>query len=351
MIALFIAGGNGTRLWPLSREKNPKQFHKLVGDKSLILQCIERVTPIIATRNIWIVTNKSYAKKSAGQSSGVPKKQIIVEPFPLGTSLAVGLGAMHIAQKYPEAIVALGWADSYIKKEREFRTALQKSALIAPDVEGVILAVPPDFPSTEYGYIKLGKELPNCEGAFKIARFEEKPSAERAVHFLKKNYYWNSGISVWKISKLLNLIQKYTPDHYSALQYVIQETDASKKLKKMEDAFKNLDRTSIDCTIFEKAKRLVAIPVDLEWRDLGSWQEIYDAQIEGSSNVTYGSVITLDTDKCLIYSQKRLVTTLGVSDLVIVETADAILVAHKNDAKRLKELYDKVKKFGGDAYL
>ena len=184
-----------------------------------------------------------------------------------------------------------------------------------------------------------------------MVSFEEKPDPERAAQLLKRNYFWNSGISIWKVSKLLNLIQKYTPDHYAALKYVTEETVAAKKLRRMEVAFKDLERTAIDHAIFEKAENLFAIPVDLKWHDIGSWRAVYDIQKKRDGNVTRGAVVSLDTEKCLIYSHKRLIATLGVSDLIIVETADAILIAHKDETDRLKELYAKVRDFGGDKYL
>jgi mannose-1-phosphate guanylyltransferase len=352
MIALFMAGGTGTRLWPLSRRNNPKQLHKLVGRKSLMTQTVERIAPQIKPEDIWIVTNESYAARIARHSPKVPKQQIITEPFPLGTNLAVGLGAIHIARQNPDAIILVGWADSYIGREQEFRNALKKAELLAPDVDGIIFGVPPTFPATGYGYIEAGKSLGDGEGVFEIARFEEKPDEIRARQFFESNaHFWNPGISVWAVSNLLKLMRRYKPDHFDALQYVSEAIGTDKVAARMQDAFKNLDGMAIDHAIFEKATRLATIQVDLEWSDIGSWSAIYDIQSKGNDNVTRGSVVSIDTDKCLIYAQKRLVATLGVSDLVIVETADAILIAHKNDSERLKELHARVEAFGGMKYL
>ncbi|MGI8469806.1 MAG: mannose-1-phosphate guanylyltransferase [Pyrinomonadaceae bacterium] len=352
MIALFIAGGSGTRLWPLSRENNPKQLHSIIGSKSLMTQTIERMKPLLEPKDIWIVTGKNYAMRIAECSPGVPREQIITEPFPLGKNLAVGLGVIHIARNSPEAIIVIGWTDSYIGKKSEFHAALQKAALLASKVDGVILAAPATYPATAYGYIKVGELIPEHKGAFKIACFEEKPNIERAEQFLKSpSYFWNTGISVWKISNLLELIKKHTPEHYAALKYVSEAIGTSSEAARMEEAFKNLDRMEIERAIFEKAAHMATIPVDLDWSDVGSWSAIYDIQSQGGGNVTRGSVVAVNTDSCLIYGQKRLIATLGVSDLVIVETDDAILIARKDDAQGLEELHAKVKEFGGKKYL
>jgi mannose-1-phosphate guanylyltransferase len=352
MKALFMAGGSGTRLWPLSRKNNPKQLHALVGNKSLMTQTVERITPMIKATDIWIVTNKNYVEAISKHSPGVPTSQIIAELFPLGTNLAVGLGAIHIAHTDPEAVIVIGWADSYIGKEKEFYNALGQAELLAPDVDGIILAVKPTYPASCYGYIEAGDPILNHEGAFQITRFEEKPTPERALQYIRSgSHFWNPGISVWKVSRLLELMKTHKPDHYVALQYVAEALGTKQEQNRIEEVFKDLDRAAIDHAIFEKAANMITIPADLDWNDIGSWSAIYDVQSNGGENVIRGSVITVDTNNCLIYAQKRLVATIGVSNLVIVETDDAILVAHKDDTDRLKELYSQVREFGETSYL
>jgi mannose-1-phosphate guanylyltransferase len=319
-------------------------------------QTVERVAPLIASSDIWIVTNENYVEKIAAHAPKVPFKQIITEPFPLGTNLAVGLGAIHIARQNPDAVILVGWADSYIGQEEVFRDALQRSELLASEVDGVILGVKPTYPATIYGYIEAGNPISGRQGAFRINRFEEKPNADRAEQFFKsQSHFWNPGISVWKVSSLLDLICRFKPDHYNALKFVAEAIGTPDEAAIIEEAFSGLDQMPIDNAIFEKASNMATILVDLDWNDIGSWSAVYEVQsnsaVNSNSNVIHGSVVSVDTNKCLIYSQKRLIATLGVSDLVIVETDDAILIVHKNEIERMKELYDEVKTYGGTQYL
>lgn len=350
MYALFMAGGSGTRLFPVSRESNPKQLHSLVGSQSLMTQTIERVAPLVAPENVWIVTGEKYVEQIAAHSANVPREQIIAEPFALGTNLAVGLGAIHLARIDPEAVMLVGWADAHVGKDAEYRAALEKAARIAENGAGVILAVKPTFASTAYGYIETGAPLDADSEFYEIARFEEKPAATRAAGFYGSGrHFWNSGICVWKVSSLLDLMRRHTPEHFAALQSIAETIGTEKLAARMNEVFVDLPKTPIDNAIFERAKGLVALPVDIEWNDIGTWSAIYDVQAKNDAgNVTRGQVVSLDTENCLIYGGKRLIATLGVSDLVIVETEDAILIAGKNETARLKELYAEIKVFGAD---
>ncbi len=348
MYALFMAGGSGTRLFPVSRESHPKQLHSLVGAQSLMTQTVERVAPLVAPENVWIVTGEKYVEQIAAHAPKVPRQQIIAEPFALGTNLAVGLGALHLARVDPEAVMLVGWADAHVGKNTEYRAALKKAARIASGGAGVILAVKPTFASTAYGYIETGAPLGADSEFYKIAGFEEKPAAARASEFFQsEKHFWNSGISVWKVSCLLDLMRRHAPEHFDALQRIAEFVGTEKLAARMREAFRDLPKTPIDNQIFERAEGLVALPVDIEWNDIGTWSAIYDVQAkDDAGNVTRGQVVSLDTENCLIYGGKRLIATLGISDLVIVETEDAILIANKNDTARLKELHAQVKTSG-----
>lgn len=347
--AVFIAGGAGTRLWPLSREARPKQFHKLAGEASLMRQTVERVLPVIPARDVWVVTGARYVEQTRAELPEVPPGQIVGEPFPLGTNLAVGLGALYVARHDPEAVIFVGWADSYFRDGEEFRRVLLAAARVARASAGVIVGVRPTHPATGYGYIRAGEPLKGDEGAYRIAGFEEKPDAERARAFLKDgSYYWNPGMSAWVASCLLELIRVHKPAHHEALMRLEPALGTEREAEAMKEAFAGLDREPIDTAVFEKAEGLTTVVTDPGWSDVGTWGTVYELGAEGEgANATRGPVVTLDTQGCLIHAAAgRPVFTLGVSDLVIVDAGDCLLVARRDEAERLKELHKLARESG-----
>ena len=348
MKAIFIAGGAGTRLWPLSREGRPKQFHALAGRESLMRQALERVLPIVPAGDVWVVTGERYVEQTVAELPEVPARQIVGEPFPLGTNLAVGLGALHAARRDPGAVIYVGWADSYVRDEGEFRRALLQAAEVAREAEGVIVGVRPTHPATGYGYIRTGAPLGGREGAYSIAGFEEKPDAERARAFLEDgSYLWNPGMSVWVASRLLELIRLHKPAHHEALMRVEPHLGTPRERGAMEEAFSGLDREPIDTAVFERASGLATVVTDPGWSDVGTWAAVYELGAGGAgANATRGEVVALDTAGCLVHASGRPVFTLGVSDLVIVDAGDCLLVARRDQAERLKELHALAKKAG-----
>jgi mannose-1-phosphate guanylyltransferase len=352
--AVFIAGGAGTRLWPLSRGARPKQFHALAGGGSLMRQTVERVLPVIDARDVWVVTGARYVGQTRAELPEVPAEQIIGEPFPLGTNLAVGLGALHVARRDPEAVIFVGWADSYFRDGEEFRRVLLESARAARETAGVIVGVRPTHPATGYGYIRAGEGLQGFEGAYRIAGFEEKPDAERARAFLDAgSYYWNPGMSAWVASRLLELIRVHKPAHHAALMRLEPALGTGREREVMEEAFAGLDREPIDTAVFEKAEGLATVVTDPGWSDVGTWAAVYEVGAEGEgANATRGRVVALDTTGCLIHAAAgRPVFTLGVNDLVIVDAGDCLLVARRDQAERLKELHTLARESGHEDLL
>ena len=340
--AVFIAGGAGTRLWPLSRGGRPKQFHALAGEASLMRQTVERVLPVIDARDVWVVTGARYVEQTRAELPEVPAAQVVGEPFPLGTNLAVGLGALHVARQDPEAVIFVGWADSYFRDGGEFRRVLLEAARVAREAAGVIVGVRPAHPATGYGYIRAGAALQGFEGAYQIAGFEEKPDAARARAFLADgSYYWNPGMSAWVASRLLELIRLHKPRHHEALLKLGPALGTEREGEAMAEAFAGLDREPIDTAVFERAEGLATVVTDPGWSDVGTWAAVYELGAEGeSANATRGEVVALDTRGCLIHAAAgRPVFTLGVSDLVIVDAGDCLLVARREEAERLKELH------------
>jgi mannose-1-phosphate guanylyltransferase len=284
----------------------------------------------------------------------VPPLQVIGEPFPLGTNLAVGLGALHVARRDPEAVIFVGWADSYFKDGEEFRRVLLEAARAARETAGVIVGVRPTHPTTGLGYIRAGEALEGFDGAYRIAGFEEKPNSERARAFLADgSYYWNPGMSAWVASRLLELIRAHKPAHHAALMKLGPHLGTEKEREVMEGAFAGLDREPIDTAVFERAEGLATVVTDPGWSDVGTWAAVYELGSEGESgNATRGEVVALDTRGCLIHAAAgRPVFTLGVNDLVIVDAGDCLLVARRDQAERLKELHTLARESGHDNLL
>jgi mannose-1-phosphate guanylyltransferase len=282
----------------------------------------------------------------------VPREQVIGEPFALGTNLAVGLAAIHVAKANPDATMFVGWADSYIEKSDAFLKALQLAEKAAMECDGVVLGVRPTYPATGYGYIEIGRPLSGCEGASRIAQFLEKPDAETAVEFLESGrYLWNPGISVWRVSSLLDLMKHCKYSHYEALMEVSEALGTPHEAEVIERVLRPLDKEPIDTAIFEKASNLATVPVDLGWSDVGSWASLQDVLAPHGGNVTRGPVIAVNTTNCLIFGQDRLIGTLGVSDLVIVDAGDALLVARREDAESLKDLHNEIRAAGRSEFL
>lgn len=347
--AVFIAGGAGTRLWPLSRGARPKQFHALAGEASLMRQTVERVLPVIAARDVWVVTGARYVEQTRAELPEVPAEQVVGEPFPLGTNLAVGLGALHVARRDPEAVIFVGWADSYFRDGEEFRRVLLEAARVAREAAGVIVGVRPTHPATGYGYIRAGEPLAGFEGAYRIEGFEEKPDEARARAFVGEGrYYWNPGMSAWVASRLLELIRVHKPEHHEALLRLEPHLGTPREREMMEEAFAGLDREAIDTAVFEKAEGLATVVTDPGWSDVGTWAAVYELGAEGEAgNATRGEVVALDTRGCLIHAAEgRPVFALGVSDLVVVDAGDCLLVARRDQAERLKELHALAKEKG-----
>jgi mannose-1-phosphate guanylyltransferase len=267
----------------------------------------------------------------------------------LGTNLAVGLGALHVARRDPEAVIFVGWADSYFRDGEEFRRALLASARVARETAGVIVGVRPTHPATGYGYIHAGEAVQGFEGAYRIAGFEEKPDAARARAFVEDgSYFWNPGMSAWVASRLLELIRLYTPAHPAALLKLEPHLGTEREREAMEEAFAGLDREPIDTAVFEKAEGLATVVTDPGWSDVGTWAAVYELGAEGEAgNATRGEVVALETSGCLIHAAAgRPIFTLGVSDLVIVDAGDCLLVARRDQAERLKELHTLARESG-----
>jgi phosphoglucomutase len=350
MWAVIIAGGSGTRLWPLSRELFPKQLIK-IGDRkiSLFQETIKRVLTIIPAKRLVIVTHQAQANDIKCQLEEIQVKDAILikEPLALNTAPAIGLAATYIYKNDGPAAIMIVLPSDHLLSPQEKFTALLAHAKQAAANHGLItFGIQPTYPETGYGYICRGKQL--ADEVFAVEKFVEKPNLALAKEYLKDSrFLWNSGMFVFKTGDLIEAYQKYLPDLAGALKSV--EYNDFSNLTEIYQKQKNI---SIDYGIMEKAKNVVVIPTDITWSDVGSWEALYQiSPKDNEGNYCHGRVINIDTQNSLLYSPSRLLSTIGVKDLVVVDTADALLVCARNQSQQVKTLVDLLKEKGAAEYI
>jgi mannose-1-phosphate guanylyltransferase len=331
----ILAGGEGTRLWPLSRSRRPKQLLNLGGQRSLIQRTVDRVLPLVDPERVLIITEQSHAADLHAQLPELPKSSIIVEPTRRGTAAALLLGALHVRERAPNATWASLHSDAFIADDDEFRRTLAAALEAASSGDYLVTTgVEPRFPATGYGYIQRGAHIRDVAGfpLHKVVRFVEKPNLPTAEAYVASgDYLWNPGVFVWKNSTLLQAFQRYQPEIHRVLTSVA--------LKDVDQAYPNAPRETIDVGIMERADNVATIPARFGWSDIGSWAELWElAERADDGNVALGSapVLTTDSANNLVYADSRTVALVGVSDLVVVETADAVFVCPRERAQDVK---------------
>ncbi len=346
MKAIILAGGSGTRLWPLSRKNFPKQFLKLNGDKSLLQQTVERLLQAVTPEDIVVMTNSDYKFHVQSDFQFLNSKlltqdsNIILEPEGRNTAPAIALGIKYCMEKLgcnADEVVFVCPSDHIIKPADKFAEYINLAKEVARKGYIVTLGIKPDRPETGYGYIKAGKSIGIGTESYKVERFTEKPDADTARHYLSEgNYYWNSGMFVFSIGTMLKELERY------ALE--INEL-ASMGFEGMVAKFDRMPDISIDYAVMEKSDKVVTLPLDLYWNDIGSWDSLYDVlDKDEMENVKKGDVIAIDTKRSLIIGNKRVVTTIGLEDCLVVETDDAILISRKGEAQKVRDVVNRLKK-------
>jgi mannose-1-phosphate guanylyltransferase / mannose-6-phosphate isomerase len=359
MYAVIMAGGSGTRFWPLSREKTPKQLLKIGGIDTLIQETVGRVLPLIPKENIFVVTNHGLAddidRQLSARFNGSWAANIIIEPETRNTAPALGLAALHLKRIDPHAIMVVLSADHSIRKTDEFLSMIKTAGTAAQMDYLVTLGIKPNRPETGFGYIKAGKpcEGQGIAGVCKVEAFVEKPNLETAKEYIKQgSYYWNSGIFIWKTSIFLDEIKKLQPVLYQSLMEIQESIGSDKESQVVADVFKKLDSISIDYAVMEKTSRAVVIPADIDWSDVGSWSALDEvSDRDASGNIISGNVIDFGSKDSIVYAEKRLVATIGLHDTIVVDTPDATLVCSKEKAQEVKKVVEELKKRKAEEHL
>ena len=336
--AVVLAGGSGTRLWPLSRQQLPKQFLKLEGEESLLAATISRLSPMIEQDDVWVVTNEAHATGEA--FSELHHLNTILEPCGRNTAPAIALAAALLQQEGEDPVMLVLPADHIIKDISAFHEGLNVAIEQAEQGKLVTFGIVPEHPDTGFGYIQAGEQLEN-NTAYVVQRFTEKPDLLTAKAFLEEgNYFWNSGMFVWKASVILAEIKRHCPDIHAVIQDMMAAWEAGEPWQEVvRHQFENMPSISIDYAVLEPSDNVVMVPVSMGWSDVGSWDAVHDiSEKDADNNAISGHVIAVDCKNTLLRSESRLLAAVGLQDVMAVETADAILLCHKGESQRVREI-------------
>ena len=359
--AVILAGGSGSRLWPLSRQHLPKQFLSLDGNASLLQTTINRLSPAIKAENILIVTQEAHAKGEAYHAL-LPYRTLF-EPVGRNTAPAIALAAACLMEEGADPIMVVLPADHIIKDEVRFRDHLSIAIKAAENGGLITFGIRPTHPDTGFGYIKarstsLDTEAPNeacaANEVYTVERFTEKPDHATAGEFLRQgDYYWNSGMFVWRASVILAEIQRHLPEVYRIVQAILAGSRAAGSFQQaVEEHFAAMPAISIDYGVLEKSDRVSLIPCDIGWNDVGSWHAVHEISAkDASGNTLQGNVVALDCRNSLIRAEKRLVAAIGVEDLCVIETADAVLISKSDQTQRVREVVDTLEQRGATEHI
>lgn len=355
---IIMAGGGGTRFWPLSREALPKQFLNLTGRDILVNETFDRLTRVIEKENIFVVTNTVYADKTLELMQGrTGEDHILKEPAARNTAACIGYAAMEILKRYGDGILCIVPSDHYIRQESLYAQTLQQGIALAEEKELLVtIGIAPTYPATGYGYIKSSpaETGSGISAAYRVVEeFVEKPSEAVAGEYLRAGCYsWNSGIFIWKASVILQAFEKLLPDIYDCLVKIGKAIECGEEDRVLEEVYSGIPKLSIDYGIMERADNVVMLEGSFGWNDVGSLDALallHDADARG--NVGVGSHILMDTEGTICYSKDKLIAASGVKDLIIVEAEDAILVCHKEKAQEIRKLVEFLKVNGKERYL
>lgn len=355
--AVIMAGGSGTRFWPQSRSRTPKQLLRLAGERTMIQQTLDRCRDWVDTARVWVVTNEVQAEATAEQLPEVPKHNILVEPCARNTAPCVGLAAIELLNHDPDAVMFVMPADHVIQTNEAFERAARKAvAIVEANPERLVLfGVTPTFPATGYGYIERGAPVSESSPrVYEVQSFREKPHLSLAEQYLREGrFFWNCGIFCWKARTVVELLRQHEPEIHAGLMRIAEGSNAGRREGAIASEFPKLKSISIDYAVLERAQGVTVIEAPFLWDDVGSWlslPRLNGADSEG--NTVDGRFCGVDTQGCIVRTtDDHLVAALGLRNLIIVHTPDATLVADAAQSERIKEVLGQLDKQGLREYL
>ncbi|MBR2823436.1 MAG: mannose-1-phosphate guanylyltransferase [Clostridia bacterium] len=343
--ALIMAGGRGERFWPRSRKSSPKQFLSLTdSDRTMIQNTVDRIRKLVDIRDIFVATNQEYRSLVREQLPDLPEENILCEPMPKSTAPCIGWGAVTVRKRYGDAMMLVLPSDHLIMQQHLFRSVLKNAMQAAERTDALVtLGIAPSTPDTGYGYIQYDQErdtgLPNT---FRVKRFVEKPNLETARQYLASGeYLWNSGMFIWKASAILREIENQLPEHYRCLTAIEAADGTPAAAEAVQKGFREMQAISIDYGVMERAEHVYVIPSSFGWDDVGSWLAVERMNPANDlGNVIKGDVVTVDSTRCIVQGDSRTIAMVGLEDMIIVDTKDALLVCAKDSAGKIKKVLE-----------
>jgi mannose-1-phosphate guanylyltransferase len=356
--AMIMAGGGGTRFWPRSRAKRPKQFLSFSGERTLLQGTLDRIEAQVPMEQCWVITSAAHRDEALQQSPDVPASQVVGEPMGRDTAACIGLGAALVASRDPNATIIVMPADHAIEPAQEFRRAVHAAAQLADEFPDALITfgIRPTNPATGYGYIHRGEFVAQRQGvnAFRVQAFREKPSRDVAEKYVSSGEYdWNSGIFVWKAKTILAELARLKPEIHAAVRRIADAWGTSNRDAVFRDEYGKAEKISIDFAVMEKAKQVLVVQAPYQWDDVGSWLALERRNPQDANGNTIQALhVGINTSGCVIAADAgRLIATIGVSNLLIIQDGDATLVADRRDEGKVKEIVDRLKTPGLEKYL
>lgn len=353
LFVVIMAGGVGSRFWPRSKQRKPKQLIRIFGENTMIQDTVNRLDGLVKKENVFVITNQIQQERVIEQLSGIPKENIIAEPFGKNTAACIGLASVLIHKKSTDAVTIILPADHLIQDHEKFRDTILKAANFAHSSDALVtIGIKPTRPETGYGYIQFIDE-PASDGIYKVQTFAEKPNLSTAKRFVESgDFLWNSGMFIWKTDTILNEIKMYLPDLYDGLQRIDKAIGTDQFDQVLTNVYGQLLSISIDYGIMEKSSKVFLTKGDFAWSDVGSWEEVYQlSKKDEEGNTEYGDVYTENTLDSYIFSPRKFTAVLGLENVIVIDTHDALLICNRENAQDVKNVVDFLKMNNKDELL